>query len=135
MALLTWSEKYSVGVKALDGQHTKLIEILNNLHAAMMKGQARSITGPLLHNLVEYTGTHFSEEEKIMAAAKYPALVSHKVLHADLVKQVQDFAVRYDLGEIAMGHDLFNFLRDWLATHILKEDKQYGPWLNAHGVS
>jgi hemerythrin len=135
MALLTWDEKYSVGVKALDGQHTKLIEILNNLHAAMLKGQARSITGPLLHKLIEYTGTHFSEEEKIMAAAKYPGLANHKTMHAGLVKQVQDFAVRYDLGEIALGHDLFNFLRDWLATHIQKEDKQYGPWLNQHGVS
>ena len=135
MAFLTWDEKYSVGVKALDGQHTKLFEILNNLHAAMMKGQARSVTGPLLHELIGYAHNHFTEEEKIMTAAKYPALTDHKVLHADLVKQVQDFAVRYDLGEIALGHDLFNFLRDWLATHIQKEDRQYGPWLNQHGVS
>jgi hemerythrin-like metal-binding protein len=135
MALLTWNQKYSVGVKALDGQHIKLFEILNNLHAAMMKGQGRSITGPLLHELIGYAHSHFSEEEKIMAAAKYPALTDHKALHAGLVKQVQGFAVRYDLGEIALSHDLFIFLRDWLVTHIQKEDRQYGPWLNQHGVS
>jgi hemerythrin len=26
------------------------------------------------------------------------------------------------------------FLRDWLATHILEEDTEYGPWMNDHGI-
>jgi len=30
--------------------------------------------------------------------------------------------------------DLFNFLRDWLTTHIQKEDKEYGPCMIQHGI-
>jgi hemerythrin len=27
-----------------------------------------------------------------------------------------------------------NFLRDWLTTHIMEVDHEYGPFLNDHGI-
>ena len=43
MALLTWDEKYSVGVKALDGQHTKLWGLdCDSARAAADRGRART---------------------------------------------------------------------------------------------
>lgn len=135
MALMTWSDKYSVGVKALDNQHMVLVDTLNKLHDAMKTGQAREVTGPLLKMLAEYTNEHFAAEEKMMASAKYPALAQHIVLHRELIKQVKEFVVRFEKGEIALSVDLLNFLRDWLMTHILKADQEYGPWLNKNGVS
>ena len=134
MALLTWNSKYSVGVKTLDSQHTILFGLLNDLHAAMMKGQAQSLTGPLLHKLVEYTHTHFSAEEQMMAGAKYPGLATHRIKHRDLIKQVEEYAARIDKGEITLNLHLLNFLRDWLSNHIQITDHEYGPWLNEHGV-
>jgi hemerythrin len=131
---MCWNSTYSVGVKTLDSQHTVLFDILNDLHAAMMKGQAQSLTGPLLSKLLTYTRTHFSEEEAMMARAVYPGLAAHKVKHQDLIKQVEDYAARYDRGEITLNMHLLNFLRDWLTNHIQKVDHQYGPWLNEHGV-
>jgi len=41
---------------------------------------------------------------------------------------------RYERGEIMLSVDLLNFLRDWLSTHILKEDHEYGPWMNQNGI-
>jgi hemerythrin-like metal-binding protein len=134
MALMTWSDKYSVGVQVLDNQHSVLVDTLNKLYDAMMKGQAKSITGPLLLMLVEYTKEHFASEEKMMAATKYPAMTQHIAKHRELTKQVGEFVSRYERGEITLSADLLNFLRDWLGTHILKEDHEYGPWMNEHGV-
>ena len=134
MALLNWSSSYSVGVKTLDSQHTVLFDILNELHAAMMKGQAQSLTGPLLRKLQEYTRNHFSAEEQMLSAARYPGLAEHRKLHVDLMKQVEEYAGRFERGEITLNLHLLNFLRDWLTTHIQKVDKQYGPWLNENGV-
>ena len=134
MSLMAWNEKYSVGVKALDSQHTVLFDILNELHAAMMKGQAQSMTGPMLRKLVEYTHRHFTAEEAAMASTSYPGLPEHRVKHRDLVKQVEDYAARLDRGEITINLHLLNFLRDWLSNHILKTDHEYGPWLKEHGV-
>jgi hemerythrin len=134
MALMTWSKKFSVGVQALDDQHTVLVQLLNDLHAAMMKGQTQTFTGPLLHKLAEYTRTHFTAEEKILSAARFPALAEHRKIHINLLKQVDEFAARYDKGQVTLNLDLLTFLRDWLNTHILKEDHEYGSWLNEHGV-
>jgi hemerythrin len=134
MALLTWSNDYSVGVKALDGQHTVLFNALNDLHDAMMKGQARTITAGLLEKLVKYTHEHFAAEEKMMAAAGYPELDRHRNRHLDLTKQVSEFVARHEKGEVTVNVHLMNFLRDWLTKHIQHEDKEYGPWLNRHGL-
>jgi hemerythrin len=133
MALLTWNSKYSVGVRALDSQHTVLFDILNDLHGAMMRGEAQTLTGPILRKLVQYTRTHFSAEEEMMAAAKYPGLTGHRSLHRDLMKQVESYCARFERGEISLNLHLLNFLRDWLSNHIQKVDHEYGPWLNEHG--
>jgi hemerythrin-like metal-binding protein len=134
MAFMTWSDNLSVGVESLDNQHTVLVETLNDLHAAMMKGQARSVAGDLLHKLVKYTRDHFAAEEAMMAATNYPTLATHRLKHRDLTKQVEDFVARYEKGDITLSVQLLNFLSEWLTTHIQGEDKEYGPWLIEHGV-
>jgi hemerythrin len=134
MALLNWSDQYSVGVQAIDTQHHGLVDVLNDLHTAMMRGQAANVTGPLLSKLVKYTVDHFSAEEAMMQSTKFPGLAEHRVKHRELTKQVEEFAGRFERGEATLSVQLLNFLRDWLTTHILKEDKEYGPWLNKHGV-
>jgi len=134
MALMTFGQSYSVGVQSIDSQHKVLFEIVNELYAAMMKGQAKNLTGPLLHKLAEYTKTHFCAEEAIMAIAKYPGLAAHKLQHRDLVKQVEEYLIRFEKSETLLNVQLLRFLRDWLTSHIQKVDKEYGPWLNAHGV-
>jgi len=134
MALMTWNSSYSVGVKALDSQHTVLFDILNDLHSAMIKGQAQAMTGPLLRKLVDYTRTHFSAEEKMLTASSYPGLANHRILHRDLMKQVEDYSARFERGEITLNLKLLNFLSDWLTNHIKKVDHEYGPWLNEHGT-
>jgi hemerythrin-like metal-binding protein len=130
MALLAWNSKYSVGVQSMDNQHTVLFTILNDLHSAMMNGQAQKVTGELLQKLLKYTREHFAAEEAVMAAAAYPGLAQHRVKHRDLIKQVNEFAARYQRGETNINLTLLNFLRDWLTHHIQNEDKQYGPCVN-----
>jgi hemerythrin-like metal-binding protein len=135
MALLTWdSDKYSVGVKSIDGQHGVLFGLINDLYEAMRKGQAQQLTGALLRKLVDYTKTHFTAEEQMLADAKYPGLAEHQVKHRALIKQVGEFTSRLEKGEIAINLDLMSFLSDWLTNHIQRVDKEYSPWLNQHGV-
>jgi hemerythrin-like metal-binding protein len=69
-----------------------------------------------------------------MSAARFPGLTEHRQKHIDLMKQVEEYAARYDKGEVTLNLDLLNFLRDWLSTHILKADHDYSSWLNEHGV-
>ncbi len=57
MALLAWdSISYSVGVKIHRRSALRsLSDLINDLHEAMMKGQAQSLAGALLNKLVDYT--------------------------------------------------------------------------------
>ena len=134
MSLMTWNDRYSVGVKTIDQQHSGLFAIVNELHAAMIKGQAKNVVGSLLEKLIKYTVEHFAYEERMMAAAKYPGLVTHRAHHADLTRQVEDFMARYKRGDGAVNIELLQFLRDWLTRHIQQEDKQYGPFLTRHAA-
>ena len=134
MGFLAWDEHYSVGVRTMDDQHKVLFDIVNELYHAMMKGQAQTITGPLLAKLVNYTREHFHKEEIAMKATHYPGLAAHTAKHHDLIQQVEKFGERFHRGDIMLSVDLFNFLRDWLTKHIQHDDKDYGPWMHDHGV-
>lgn len=134
MSLLAWNDSYSVGVRTIDQQHSGLFGIVNELHTAMMKGQTQNVVGPLLDKLVKYTEQHFAYEERMMDAAKYPGLLTHRAHHADLTRQVGDFMTRYKRGDGMLNIQLLRFLSDWLTKHIQHEDKEYGPWLSRHGA-
>lgn len=134
MPLLTWNDSLSVGVRTIDGQHTALVAILNDLYDAMMKGQAKEVTGPLLRKLINYTRDHFSAEEAMMAAAKYSGLSAHRREHERLTRQVEEYSARFDRGECTVNIELLHFLRTWLTNHIQQSDKAYGPCLIGHGI-
>ncbi len=132
MEMLVWREQYSVGVPRMDQQHKKLIGILNQLFDAMMNHHAFEVTEPLVKQLVEYTQTHFADEEALMAATGFPGLNEHREQHRRLIERVQKQVA------LAAGKDLFqpvqllHFLNDWLTVHIQQEDKLYGPWIQSH---
>jgi hemerythrin len=105
--------------------------MLNELHAAMMQGQVKYVTGSLLDKLAKYTRSHFEAEESMMEMADYPGLEQHKTKHQQLLQQVNDFVVRYQRGEGTLDVHLLIFLRDWLTHHIQVEDHAYGPYMIA----
>ena len=78
MALMNWSGKYSVGVEELDNQHKALMNVLNELHAASMRGKASEVAGPLIRRIVSIATEHFASEERLMESAKFSGLASHR---------------------------------------------------------
>jgi hemerythrin-like metal-binding protein len=134
VALLKWTKKYSVGVKAMDDQHIHLVEILNELHAAMLKGKAQSIADPVFKKLKNYALEHLSDEEQLMESTKYPGLAEHRVEHCALAAKVGEFVASYDQGDQTMYPQLLFFVRDWLQDHMQTMDKKYTAWMNEHGV-
>ncbi len=134
MALMTWNDTYSIGIKFVDDQHAGLFDSLNELHAAMLKGQERNVIGSLLQDLLAYTRSHFSAEELMLTKARYPDIAAHRMKHQKLTAEVAAYAERYKRGEAALSVHLIHFLRDWLTQHILREDRAYGAWLSQAGL-
>jgi hemerythrin len=134
MALMNWSSKYSVGVEALDNHHKSLISVLNQLHAASMRGKAQEVAGPLIRQLTSIASEHFAEEERLMESARYPGLADHRAKHEELAAKLAEFVSRHEKGDTTIYSQLLYFMRDWLSKHMLTVDSQYISWLASHGV-
>ena len=77
MALLTWQEKYSVGIKEIDNQHKQLIDMINELNDAMLAKRGKEVLMSVLNKLAAYCVTHFTNEEKMMSTHDYPDFAEH----------------------------------------------------------
>jgi len=132
--LVKWSEKYSVGIARIDGEHQKLIELVNELYSAMLGGQAKDVVGKTLDGLASYTVSHFVFEESLMKTHAYPEFQQHKEQHDKLVEQVKLLQADLRAGKPAVSKEVMAFLQQWLLGHILGVDKKYSAHLHAAGV-
>jgi len=134
MPLMTWNDEYSVKINIIDGQHKKLIDLLNQLYDAMHSGKGKEVLGKTLDELVAYTKVHFRTEEELFKKFSYPGFTQHKNEHDKLTNQVVEFQEQYKAGGSMLSIELMNFLTNWLSGHILKSDKKYTSFLNSKGV-
>jgi hemerythrin-like metal-binding protein len=134
MAFFTWKDSYSVGVKEMDTQHQKLVDIINRLYDAMSAGKGSTVVGPILIEMVEYTKFHFVAEEKLMTIHAYPGLLSQKGEHKRFVDKTLEYQEQLKAGKMTMSLDIMNFLKDWLSNHILVTDMKYKEFFKGKGV-
>lgn len=134
MALMTWDESMSVGVRELDAQHQRLVSYLNSLFDAMSKGQGSEMLKPILNGLIEYTVTHFAAEERYMKQFSYPSFAKHKEEHDALTWKAQDLKKKFDAGQSMISVETLTFLKTWLTEHIKGTDQQYGAFFQKNGL-
>ena len=134
MGLFEWKDSYSVGIKKVDEQHKRIVGYLNDLYESMRAGKGQETLGTVLKDLVEYTKTHFATEESLMKLYKFPNFEEHKKKHEKMTEHVLKLNRKFVSGDLSSPIQITNFLKGWLAKHILETDKLYGPFLNDKGV-
>ncbi len=134
MTLLTWNHACRVGVRAMDDQHGILMDAMNELRLALVRGAGREQVSKLLDQLIEFTRMHFTSEERLMEQARFPGLAEHRAQHQRLLAQVLEAAHRLQYGEGVEMNSMLCFLRDWFSEHMVGSDQEYGPWLNERGI-
>ncbi len=135
--VLKWSDELSVGVTALDDDHKKLFEILEQLFVASFAGVGAEQIDQTLQELHHYTKHHFAREERVMETHEYPSLEPHKFQHQKLIRQLDEIETRIK-GEAENSsepsNDLIDFLREWLIGHIQEHDHEYATFLKEQGI-
>jgi len=134
MALITWSNLYSVNVEEIDNQHKKLVDLINLLHDSVKAEKGKETLAKVFNELVNYTAEHFSTEEALMKRTNYPDFEEHKAVHNSLVQHVKKLQQDYFNNSESSLHDTLSFLRDWILKHIAGTDKKYSAHLNAAGI-
>jgi hemerythrin-like metal-binding protein len=132
--LITWGPTLFTGIKIIDDDHKKLVDMLNRLNDAMGSGKSKEVLGTLLDELVQYTVKHFGNEERLMAEHKYADAATHMGQHKKLVADVVAFKEKLAAGKAMISIELMKFLKEWLANHIMQTDKKLGQALTAAGV-
>jgi hemerythrin len=131
--IVEWHDSYSVGVKLIDEQHIKLIELTNKLFESCMSGNERikseSIFLKVLREIVDYVSYHFSTEERVMERIDYIESKRHKHEHTSFVKKVLNEAEEFKLGKMNNALSFVYYLRDWVLQHIAITDKKLGEYL------
>lgn len=135
MAFLEWSSAVDVSVEKFNTQHMGLMDLINALHDAMVKGKGKDLLENTLSSLVDYTKNHFKDEETAMEKYAYPGFIAHRLEHRKLTDQVLEFQKKYQSGEKYISIEILNFLKEWLINHIMGTDKQYGAYFQEKGIT
>ncbi|HRP02287.1 MAG TPA: bacteriohemerythrin [Candidatus Kapabacteria bacterium] len=125
MSLFQWGPAYELGVTEVDNQHKKLARLINDLHDAHQSNAEKSVLGNIIEELIFYTKIHFNNEEKYMEDLGYQGLAEHREIHHKFTNQIVQFKEDFLSGNANVGADLLELLKNWLADHILVEDKKY----------
>jgi hemerythrin-like metal-binding protein len=132
---MKWNDEFSVKVTKIDNQHKKLVDYLNQLHDAMMKGQSKDTIGPILDSLKDYTIEHFKTEEDYFKQFNYQEAPIHIIEHNKFVEKVGKFKADFDAGNATLSIELMNFLKDWLVNHIKGSDQRYVECFTNNGLN
>lgn len=129
MPLIQWGPQYAVGHPEIDAQHEQLVAIINRLHDEMGKGRGREAMARVVHELDDYTRTHFAAEEVLMERHGYPDMAAHKEQHLDFIGALFDMVCKVESGKGSVSLDALKYLRGWLIGHIGSVDRRFATFL------
>ena len=133
MFYFQWKDDYLTHIDELDAQHQKLVALINNFYTDLLNcpenAEKQACIGKTLEELVAYSNYHFAAEEKLMLEHQYPAYQQHKLEHESFKRKVAELMQTQNEAENALPFPVVVFLRDWLTSHVIHTDKEYGPYL------
>ncbi|MEN8141161.1 MAG: bacteriohemerythrin [Thermodesulfobacteriota bacterium] len=132
--LISFTEEYSVQVSEIDGQHSRIMDYINQVHTLVKENRGLAEISKVMEGLAGYTISHFATEEEYFERFNYPDAESHKATHSKLLDRVTGI-----IGQLKQGDDVdlievVHFLKAWLLVHIKQVDKRYSGFMNDNGV-
>lgn len=121
-----WNERYILNVPQMDREHRLLIESMNKFLEALNFNNQDQIKETFTQ-LIAYTEKHFTDEEVYMESIAYPEFFKHKGVHQELMTNLLAYQEKLNDDDIDKV-EISNFLKDWLAYHIVGQDKKYAKF-------
>lgn len=136
MNLIKWKEDYSVGVKELDKQHQKLIELINNFNLLVEEHEKLNEIPSLIDKLFDYMEEHLKTEEGYMKKYNYPNYEEHVAEHENFfVNNIKSFRNKSKEKKLISSIEIMDFLTNWFVEHIQITDKEYTKFFNELGIT
>ncbi|BAU73637.1 bacteriohemerythrin [Metapseudomonas furukawaii] len=123
MAFLEWESDLDTGIEVIDGQHRRIVEMINGLHVAQEQGDTGAVAR-VIEEVVDYTVSHFAFEETLLEDAGYLFSRAHKKVHELFIRRVDLLRRRHQAGD-DVADELKDLLGRWLFNHIRNDDAAY----------
>ncbi|MFC1724928.1 bacteriohemerythrin [candidate division KSB1 bacterium] len=129
--ILEWDDSLIIGITWIDNQHKKIIEKINTMFQAIMRGVDRKDIEEMLTFLENYSNVHFNSEEKYMKEYNFDGLEHQKKQHSNFIKKIREYRKNLHAYQppsklaITIEKDLLS----WFKAHIQTLDCEFGDHL------
>lgn len=128
--MFVWNETFETKIEKIDKQHRHLVNLINNIAERINSSSLNfKDMGFFLKEVLDYTVYHFGDEEKTMKEFKINQefFLDHKKNHGLFINTVTELASSInEENMLRNAKSLLDFLINWLAFHILGQDKMFG---------
>jgi hemerythrin len=135
--MIEWAAHLQTNVSAIDTQHKDLINYINDLLAMGAKAASKEEIEKSLLFLGNYVVKHFSDEEKLQAAIRYPKYEQHCSLHREFIETYKEFLADYKAGGISPDRFMSQINKaviHWVVHHIQSADADIAQYIKAHNI-
>lgn len=133
MAIVKWTSDYLLGIEEIDGHHRHLFDLLNKTYEMFVAGESKCDLSNVLDELIDYATYHFTAEEMSMAKNCYPNYTQHCALHQKFCQRINEIQKDYLSGRTELSLEILSFLKNWISSHILVQDADYGNYIKQKG--
>jgi diguanylate cyclase (GGDEF)-like protein/hemerythrin-like metal-binding protein len=125
---MVWRGEWESGSRLIDDEHRLLLDKANELLSSSLSHDEDSKVAGLIDRLFADIDTHFTDEERVLTKAGYPALAAHKQIHAILSAEAATLRDQFHAGTVD-ATAFFAFMVDKLIVgHLLTEDILFFPY-------
>ena len=123
MYIVDWNEGMSVGIKAIDDDHKRLLATINRLYKAIDSDANESELENIFSDLEKYVVEHFGREEALMKKCHYQDFDAHVQQHKAFASKVPALKAKLlNADSYRVAQEVSIYLTDWLLNHIVTED-------------
>lgn len=121
--LFQWSDDYLTGNDVIDKEHQYLFSLLQKVFDVISQfGGDQQIIMDSLDTLLDFTESHFRDEELMMRYYHYTDYENHREKHDLMISQVEEMQKQISETDPIRTTEILRFLKIWMINHILKED-------------
>jgi hemerythrin len=117
-----WEDDFNTGNQKIDDQHRLIFDAANVLFSAVKKGKEENILDQSFDMLLQYTNTHFNDEEEYYEKIGSSLLKAQKDEHQMLINELREIWHEKRHGSSDAGTDLDYWIEKRLIPHIIGED-------------
>jgi len=126
-----WDDSLLTGIEKIDKQHKDIFEKAEKIFDLDLSSNIEDVNKSLIF-LMNYSITHFSEEEQAMLKYHYEYFKEHRDQHNYFVNEI--YAISQSIKNKGIDEDGLDSLKvlviEWLGNHIHESDKKFAKYID-----